>query len=388
MELAYDKIEAEQEGLVTQRQTSDPANPSTLDKAADKLEAGIEQAFTKFSSTNWSGLWSAVKQQGEAAFKETRKEVEAALKKAGGTDEGNSNENSQNESTPTASSSNLSSSASTVTPDGGEKTDSDTQSDNSSAMLAALSQKAQIYIDELDRDLEKMENAAGSYLLRLGKDLKTLLKDAVAVNGPTDGSGSRSRSGSDSGEDAPAELLFNVPEVLRNQIYSTRLDAQLHALHTSKEPFMTTTDEPDYQKFEQDFDVDGHTDEIASDLEKHPKLRQLMESLIPDPVSYETFWTKYYYMRKQIAEQETRRKQLLQQAAAGAEQDVNWDDDEDEEAESKEANKSTDTSRAPDSSRPSSESSYDLISKNESGLNLANKNIPPTKEEDSDDDWE
>lgn len=382
MELAYDKIQAEQEDLLAEPAAATSIdNPSSLDKVADKLEAGIEQAFAKFSSTNWAGLWSTVKQQSEAAFKETKKEVEAALKKASTQGEGDS------ETTPTASSSNLNASTVTVT---SANVENDVPV---SAMLAALSKRAQVYIDELDRDLEKMENAAGSYILRLGKDVRSILKDAVTVDAPDHNC--RQLSDSESGEDAPAEILFNVPEGLRNQIYSTRLDAQLHALHTSKEPFLTTSEESDYQKFKESFDINAQTEQIACDLEKYPKLRILMESLIPDQVSYEIFWTKYYYMRKQIAEQELRRKQLLQQAASGAEQDINWDDDEEEEEEAngetpraKAADKSPDTSRGPASSRPSSESSYDLISKNESVLNLAKQDLPPSTEEESDDDWE
>jgi hypothetical protein len=341
-------------------------SPSSIDVAADKLEIGIEQAYEKIAasswgSSRWGSVWESVKKQGEAALRETKKDFEAVKSELGVLlDKPAQEEDSV-----------MDSSQETV------------KEEAPKTMLSELTKRAQAYIDELDRDLEKIENAAGSYAVKLGKDVKSFLKDAVTVSAPGEHSG---ESESESGEDAPAEILFDVPEAVQNQIYSTRLDAQLHALHTSQQPFLTTSYEPDFDKFAESFDIEAHTGTIAADLDQYKPLRSLMESLVPDQVPYNEFWAKYYYMKKQIHDQEQKRKLLLQQATTEDNQEVAWDESDDEaepEPEPKE------------SERTSSDGSYDVVSKTSSVVDLANKPDPKPKvdekkheEDDEDEDWE
>lgn len=390
MEFVYDKLQAGAEG------TPEPGEEkphTSIDTAADRLENVLEKRLEKVSdSQSWSSWWSSIKEKGSAAIQE----VETFASELG-QEQRPQQQQQQRDVSTSSSDSNLASSTDTVKPeDGGGQADDGT-------MMNELSKRAQMYIDNLDKDLEKIEVAAGSYLSKFGKDFKSIVKEAITVAAPNDTSYDRQAKSpsisSNDGEDLPSEVLFNVPEDIRNQIYSTRLDAQLHALHTSTEPFLTTTKEDGFDDFAQSFNVSFHTDEIAKDLDKYAQLRTLMESLVPEKISYDQFWTKYYYMRKQLAEQEQKRKMLLEKATLDESADISWDDeDEDEVDDPKQTPKpSKDQEQPPSktaSSRPSSEESYDLVSKNSSTADLKpkpdSKQQPPNQndEEDDDDDWE
>uniref|UniRef100_A0A060T038 ARAD1C05148p n=1 Tax=Blastobotrys adeninivorans TaxID=409370 RepID=A0A060T038_BLAAD len=380
MDFVYDKLQGGIETPPANEPSKETA--SSLDEAADKLEVGIEKAYERVSDKNtWNTLWTSFKERGAAALAETRKEVDSVRTEL------NSYLESQNsrQTTPNASGEDAGSS-STETLKGATSPASGAQSgENKTLMLGELTKKAQGYIDGLDRDLEKIENLAGSYLTKFGKDLRTVLRDAVTVSGPFSDGDRASNSDFSDGEDATSDILFNVPEDIRNQIYSTRLDAQLHALHTSKEPFLATSEDSGFSKFKDTFQVSQHTDEIAKDLETYTSLRTLMESLVPDQVSYEDFWTRYYYMRQQISDQEKKRRELLKQAST-EEDELGWDDDDDENEADAPA---TDAKPKAGSSRPSSESSYDLVSKNSSRTDLKqDSGAKGGDDDDDDDDWE
>lgn len=383
MEFLYDKLQAGGEGTPV---PGEEKPHTSIDTAADKLENVLEKRLEKVSdSQSWSSWWTSIKEKGSAAIQE----VENFTSELGQENNRQQQEQSNRDVSTSSSDSNLASSTDTVKPnDGGE---------GDATMMNELSKRAQVYIDNLDKDLEKIEIAAGSYLSKFGKDFRSIVKEAITVAAPNDTSYDRQAKSpsisSNEGEDLPSEVLFNVPEDIRNQIYSTRLDAQLHALHTSTEPFLTTTKEDGFDDFAKDFDVSSHTDDIAKDLEKYTQLRALMESLVPEKISYDQFWTKYYYMRKQLGEQEQKRKMLLEKAAHDESADISWDDEDEDEDHEKQTPKPKDQelSSKTASSRPSSEESYDLVSKNSSTADLKLKpdSTPAANEDDDeDDDWE
>lgn len=437
MDLAYDQLQATRASIDQDQASANPESPATtsaasdkptptstnIDRAAERLETGIESAFSKlstraaqaqtaFASANknsrWApalgGLWSKAKQQASVALEEAGKDLKAVRSEVGDLwgsattssdvekyklDESTSGKRATTDvkKTDSASSSSdaLASSLETIT-----AAPTDGKPKGTKNMLAMLTKKAQLYIDELDKDLEVVENTAGSYLAQFTTDVSAYLKEAVSVAPPLLSSGGASRDGGAAGE---PEVLFNVPEDIRNQIYSTRLDAQLHALHTSPEPYLEPrpTDDPAFAPFAGQFDIANQTDQIAADLDKYPLLRTLMERLVPNEVAYDEFWLRYYFMREMITSQEEKRKALLQKAAALSEnkdgEAFKWDDDDDDddEEETEEtkttAKSSTTTAEsspkagkkgasAVTSSRPSSESSYDLVSQNASTLDL------------------
>lgn len=422
---------------------TEPAKPSTkplvnfertFTKAADTFEHSVNDVYTHMtnaataaSTSTWGsvlgGFWSKVKQQGEATIKvavneinetklelaELKSEIDELI-----TGEKKRKPDSQKETSTLKGEESAVSSikgSGKVEETAQEVKDviSDKQLDQPKGMLALLTNKAQKYIDDLDKDLEQFENKAGKKLVQMGTDIQGILKEAVNKTGPTILSGQATSSDTSNTKESH-ETLFNVPEDIQSHIYSTRLDAQLHALHTTREPFLVkdaNTVDPGYTKFAESFNVDAQTENIAQDLEKYTKLRSLMESLVPDSVAYNEFWTRYYFMRSEIYNQEEKRKLLLSQAQNVSlnEEEVNWDDeDEDEDNKNVEPKKDmpvdakTDTKPTPKqksdlplntepvgrnektamsfphnpplSSRPSSESSYDLVSSSPSAIDL------------------
>lgn len=366
MDFAYDKVQRaamdEEEPAANAAKTAGPKSPSSIDMAADRLEEGIEKAYTKLASQNWGALWASVKSRGESAFKETSREVSSFIEKQS---------NTPKEGTPSAV--DMTSSQETLQASGASTTRS---------LFEQLTKRAETYIDGLDRELETIENTAGEYVQMWGNDLKGFLKNTVHISpGSSAGAGRKSSFNDSEGEDASPEILFDVPDAIRNQIHSTRLDAQLHALHESPDPFLASFEgDQEFDRFAASFDIKDHTDIIASQLDQFPQLRSLMETVVPEKCSYGDFWVKYYYMRRQIDEQEARRRAVLQRAQAEDEDEVPWDDeDEDDEDNVK-------PKVQPAAKRSSDDGSYDMVSANNSNVDL--KRAVEQDQEEDDDDWE
>ena len=80
------------------------------------------------------------------------------------------------------------------------------------------------------KDLQKAEDAADEALLKFGANVRNFLRDAVVITAPTEGDASKPK-----GTDAAGnEVLFETTEQStgRKVFHTTRLDAQLHAIHT------------------------------------------------------------------------------------------------------------------------------------------------------------
>ncbi|KAJ8099349.1 hypothetical protein POJ06DRAFT_282393 [Lipomyces tetrasporus] len=388
MDTAYDAIQ--QEALPDKDFVDRPAEGSSSEQAAPTLSEEINDAVQTFQHSAWGakigGLWETVRKQGEAALDITKKDISVASEMA--TKEFASLSEQLRTSTianqvATQASAFVNSASERLSFDGGEGSSSRSAQiadrvriapKSTSKMFAVLKQKAQARVEELD----KVE--ISKYLNQVGKEVAEFLKDAVTI---------------DPGEDDYTEgtktpitkdILFDVPDDIKRQIYTTRLDAQLHALHTSTEPFLTDSDDTAYQEFANGFSVDSQTTTIAGDLDHYPELRKLMEKVVPEKITYEEFWKRYYFLREQINQEELRRKQLLNEAGQ-AEDNFDWDEeDEDDEVAaqakagqapsiSTKTSNSTDTLKAEEaeiaqteaesksaSSRPSSESSYDVVS--------------------------
>ncbi|KAK9376027.1 uncharacterized protein V1513DRAFT_440437 [Lipomyces chichibuensis] len=389
MDTAYDAIQ--QEALPDKDFVERQPEGSGSEPEAPSLSEEFNEAVQTFHDSAWGtkigGLWQTVKKQGEVAFDITKKDIsvasEMATKELATLSEQLRTSTIANQ-VATQASALVTSASERLSFDGGEGSRSrSAQIANSvkiapkstSKMFSVLRQKAQARIEELDTaEISK-------YLNQVGKDVSDFLKDAVTI---------------DPGEDEYTEgtktpiskdVLFDVPEDIKRQIYTTRLDAQLHALHTSVEPFLADSDDVAYEEFAKGFSVDSQTATIAGDLEHYPELRKLMEKVVPEKITYEEFWKRYYFLREQINQEELRRKQLLNEAGQ-ADDNFDWDEEDEDEEEPAREHKSenplisTKTSNStetlkPDeaaegatseagskaaSSRPSSESSYDVIS--------------------------
>lgn len=154
------------------------------------------------------------------------------------------------------------------------------------------------------KDLQRAEDAADEALLKFGTNIRNFLRDAVVISAPED----------DQRKEGEGEVLFETqePGTGKKIFHSTRLDAQLHAIHTTATSFTQDPAEGgEWDVWMQGFDIDKQTEAIAADLEKYEELRRAMEKLVPEKVEYRAFWMRYYFLRKAVEEEERRRKEVL-----------------------------------------------------------------------------
>ena len=276
-------------------------------------------------------------------------------------------------------------------------------------------------------------------------DIGRFIKDAVVIEEPEEADG---RGG----------VLFDKNSARRQQVFLNRMERQLSELQNDVKrildfapPSLDASDGKAYADFVTDFSADDNTTEIAEQLERYPDLRTTMEELVPEKLEYKEFWQRYYWLVAKLKIEEERRKRLLDRAALEEEAPA-WDDDDEEDVDSKEnesvstpapkvvvspvatkststetlkqdsiaetdARKSTDrpaSATTKSSPRASSDSSYDLVSQQQTpsrALSETTRTPPPgendaasqradtpkaasavpstTKTDDeSDDDWE
>lgn len=149
------------------------------------------------------------------------------------------------------------------------------------------------------KDLQKAEDAADEALLRFGSNVRDFLRDAISVAPP------------DETSQGSAVLFESKDAQGKRVIHTSRFDAQMHVIHTSSEGFTKNPASDEFEKWASNFDVAQKTDSISTDLANYPELRDSMESLVPDKVSYADFWKRYYFLRHGIETAELRRRDLL-----------------------------------------------------------------------------
>jgi len=330
MDFAYDQIQEE----------SLPADASTSSSSTDRpntdLNTEFQQAFKAVSASPWGarlgGFWSQAKKQGESLYSDAQKEYasrsEQAAKVAGELQKSLVESTKNISINPEAGAANTSFSDPTFAlPEGaaggerekGKQKEGQTQGGaeataasrpdslpadivkEASSLVSLLRSKATAATANLNlQKIQAAEDAADEALLKFGTGIKSFLRDAVTVTAP-----STSATGN-------TEVLFETNDAEgKRVIHSSRFDAQLHVIHTSAQSFTTDPDSPEYAAFASSFDIAAKTDAIATDLEKYPELRRAMEKLVPEKVDYTTFWTRYYFLRKVIQEEEVRRKEVL-----------------------------------------------------------------------------
>ena len=457
MDVAYDHIQ--EDALSTQASNEDSEKRS--EQAQTNLNTEFQQAFKAVSSSPWGaklgGFWSSARKQGEALYTDLQKEATEAQEQA---TKGFSSLREQVVSRTRSLSINAEPAASGSVP--GEegvpiiKAPVDELASSAASAQAeaeALNAKGEMpeslpadIVKEAGslvaslrltaasklKDLQKAEDAADEALLKFGSNVRNFLRDAVIISAPTDAD-SKLPKGTDA---AGNEVLFETqePGTGKKVFHTTRLDAQLHAIHTTASSFTEDPQGSTWDEWRSSFDIDSQTDAIAADLDKYEELRRAMEKLVPEKVEYKTFWMRYYFLRKAIEEEEKRRKEVLKGklfhsptyidlhhtltpsgAAAETEEEIAWDDeDEDEDKSStpnganKEASQSTTTLSAPpandllkpksprrsdemeNKSVADSEASYDIVSGTTSQAPGSPKEEKKSEggKEDSDDDWE
>jgi hypothetical protein len=150
------------------------------------------------------------------------------------------------------------------------------------------------------KEIEKAEDAADEALLKFGTNIRNFLRDAVSIAPPS----GDAKEGS--------TVLFESKDAQgKRVIHTTRFDAQLHVIHSSLDSFTKDPASGEYEPWTKTFNAESKTDDISKDLENFGELRTSMEKLVPDKVTYEEFWKRYYFLRHSIETAEARRRDLL-----------------------------------------------------------------------------
>ncbi|KAI5272184.1 BSD-domain-containing protein [Aureobasidium subglaciale] len=366
MDFAYDQIQEESLPADSSNQTN------TSDRPATDLNTELQQAFKAVSASPWGarlgGLFAQAKKQGESLYSDAQKEYasrsEQAVKVAGELRESIVESTRNISINPEAGAANTSFTDPTFAlPEGAARSAKGKEKEGikdaqagaevarpdslpadivkeASSLVALLRSKATAATANLNlQKIQAAEDAADEALLKFGTNIKSFLRDAVTVTAPSTSSSS-------------TEVLFETNDAEGKRVFhSSRFDAQLHVIHTSAQSFTTDPDSAEYSDFAKDFDISAKTDAIAADLEKYPELRRAMEKLVPEKVDYATFWTRYYFLRKVIQEEEVRRREVLK--AQSTHEETSWGSDDSEDEEDKSSTPTKDLSPASPTPHPS-----------------------------------
>ena len=272
------------------------------------LNTEFQEAYKSFSLSPWGaklgGFFSDVKKQGETYYEGARQEATAASGEAlkGFTDLRSTLVNrarsmSTGQSPPASPTTATSDQG--ATKEGEDKEPSDTETiRESEGVISRFKTEAAKRL----KDLEKAEEAADAAIFKFGANIGNFLKEAVSIAPPTE----------ETNADGSRKVLFESKDKDgKRVIHSTRFDAQLHAIHSSRESFTKDPISPEYEPWKNGFDVEKKTDAIAADLEKYDELRRTMEKLVPEQVEYAVFWTRYYFLRMVVETEEQRRREML-----------------------------------------------------------------------------
>ncbi|KAF8246751.1 hypothetical protein K440DRAFT_585365 [Wilcoxina mikolae CBS 423.85] len=322
MDVAYDH--QFQEAVTQPKQTSDSGNDKGKEPEREKesLNDELQQAYKAISNSPWGARFGAfvgtVRKQGESYYETARKEYPAVAEQAtkGFTDL---------KTNLVARTRSLS-----ITGDAAPTTaasDRSGESSNSNAVAAAkaheesLLEKLRKGASQKIAEIEAAEARADEYLVKFGSSIGGFLRDAITIAPP-------------SSKEDKGEVVFEAKgaDDAKKQIFTTRLDAQLHLLHTNHDLFRSDPSVESFKAFTEGFSAEKQTDKVASDLERYPELRSTMEKLVPGEVEYKAFWVRYYFLRNELDLEEKKRKELLQGATID-EEEVGWDEDDSEEEE-------------------------------------------------------
>ncbi|RPA81459.1 hypothetical protein BJ508DRAFT_414712 [Ascobolus immersus RN42] len=410
MDTAYDHI---QESLLPEDEEGKQQNEN---QPQQSLNAEFEEAYKAISASPWGArlgaLVGSVKKQGESYLEASKTEYahvsEQATKSFAGIA---SNLVSRTRSlslvnplnTPPAA---AGSSSSTTIPEGASDTPEGTEPTSERADLkATILSRLRATLAEASR----LEAAADQYLDTYANNLAAFLAEAITIT-PGDAHPEPTSS------TTPTTPGDAAPPSTQRKIYTTRLDAQLHLLHTSLDLFKVDPTVPDYEVYSKTFSAEDSTERVARDLEAYPELRATMEALVPADVSYAEFWKRYYFLREQLDAEEQKRKELLK--GVQDEEEVGWGDEEEESDEEgdesdeekvvvKRSSKDTlvpvekkvekveekekeEEGKRVSEERAESEMSYDMVSGAPSRAggspNVGAKK--PVEDDDSDEDWE
>jgi hypothetical protein len=310
MDIAYDHIQEESLPAHHERdaETSNTTNDSQQQQPPQTLNTEFQQAFQAVSASPWGarlgGWFGEARKQGQTFYSELQKEASEAQQQAT-----KGLEDLRGQLAQRTAGLNLNAEGAPLSEVPGEEA---VPAGQDSQTRKIEEDPARPETSKL-KDLQRAEDAADEALLKFGTNVRDFLKDAVVISAPTAADASKPK-----GVDADGnEVLFETTEqgTGKKVFHTTRLDAQLHAVHTTASSFTQDPQGEQWAEWEKAFDIDKQTEDIAQDLDKFEGLRRAMEKLVPEKVEYRPFWVRYYFIRKAIDEEEKKRKDILKGTA-------------------------------------------------------------------------
>jgi hypothetical protein len=220
-------------------------------------------------------------------------------------------------------------------------------------------------LDSLDSQLEKVENAAVSYV----SSFASFFSNAISVV-PEATKAPEAKTES-------KKTLFVSPL----KYGTTRFQQDLFKLHTDETGYFKESSNGEK------FDVDAKTKEISDLLQEYPELNNLMNKLVPVKLAYGVFWERYFQQHAVIEEAEAKRNQLKKEHVTGGDEDeFNWDDDEEEETEADNSKNSIkpDSDEKEENEKNNSAKPDGKVSKNAKKEDVGDVG----DQDEEDDDWE
>merc|ERR1712203_1274936 len=130
-------------------------------------------------------------------------------------------------------------------------------------------------------------------------------------------------------EDLEAEALL-VQGTHQEPVILNRLQAQLYALATDPDTFLTDPHPDDSEEFESwKCELDKRQGEISELMVNNVNIRKNYSTLVPEKVNHNLFWTRYFFKVHLIELQENKRQILKKRAAevsSANDEEINWDD--------------------------------------------------------------
>ncbi len=114
---------------------------------------------------------------------------------------------------------------------------------------------------------------------------------------------------------------------------AARLEERIRGMESRRESFLQpVADAADFDAWSEHFELRGEAGDVETLLEQREALRAMHARLVPDELSEESFWRRYFYARQALEAQEARRLELLRRShepPPAADRQLSWDDDDD-----------------------------------------------------------
>lgn len=169
----------------------------------------------------------------------------------------------------------------------------------------------------------------------LGSDTKAVVQGAseninkILVQ-PSSSSSSASESGEQDRNNQKNGGGQPVSEVRAAATPYDRCQAELYAVQNSSETYLqdpSQGEENDYEGWKSTFDIKTYQNDISSLLVSCSHVRTMHSQLVPAKVSYEAFWTRYFYRMQLLKKEEKQRADLMARASNRSQEQLQWDEE-------------------------------------------------------------